>query len=373
MASPIGRVLLMDKGAYSGLTVYNQLDWVRDNGAAWVCKVDGTVGIAPPTLPTTSNANWTLMAADGSVSGSVNWSAINNKPFDDLATGGGLSVNASMELELDTSYLTGSNVSYDNTGSGATSTNVQDAIDELFAGGGGGGASKLDDLSDVSIDSATLDDGQILAYNLTDEEFQNVDMPTGGHTMKPDPTSNPTEADVVTWVKAAASNNEQVASLYGVQNWSNAEITTIIAHVDKDDDTIGRWVDTWETDGDRTGWIWYKGLYGVVDDNEVEISIDFDIKNREVVCLYAYRVDDEVYNAVSNPSGNPQEQGWYELSGSTYVLTTDTSVVGGKTYYIVGGAIAIKLTSPIQSASGVNVAVNLKRQRTNKVNATIIS
>ena len=132
-------------------------------------------------------------------------------------------------------------------------------------------------------------------------------------------------------------------------------------------------MDTWETDGDRTGWIWYKGLYGVVDDNEVEISIDFDIKNREVVCLYAYRVDDEVYNAVSNPSGNPQEQGWYELSGSTYVLTTDTSVVGGKTYYIVGGAIAIKLTSPIQSASGVNVAVNLKRQRTNKVNATIIS
>lgn len=340
MASPIGRVLLMDKGAYSGLTVYNQLDWVRDNGAAWVCKVDGTVGIAPPTLPTTSNANWTLMAADGSVSGSVNWSAINNKPFDDLATGGGLSVNASMELELDTSYLTGSNVSYDNTGSGATSTNVQDAIDELFAGGGG--ASKLDDLSDVSIDSATLDDGQILAYNLTDEEFQNVDMPTGGHTMKPEPTSNPTEADVVTWVKAAASNNDQVPSLYGVQNWSNAEITTIIAHVDKDDDTIGVWNDDWESTSVRTGWIWHKDLYNVLSDNEVEISIDFDVAGKEVVGLYAYRIDDNV-----------------------------TQTIDGQT--VNGGAIAIKLTSPIQNASGVNVAVNLKRQRTNKVNATIIS
>lgn len=175
MASPIGRVLLMDKGAYSGLTVYNQLDWVRDNGAAWVCKVDGTVGIAPPTLPTTSNANWTLMAADGSVSGSVNWSAINNKPFDDLATGGGLSVNASMELELDTSYLTGSNVSYDNTGSGATSTNVQDAIDELFAGGGGG-SSTFAGLDDTNISSPQ--DNQIVQYATVsgNKKLQNVTM-----------------------------------------------------------------------------------------------------------------------------------------------------------------------------------------------------
>lgn len=39
------------------------------------------------------------------------------------------------------------------------------------------------------------------------------------------------------------------------------------------------------------------------------------------------------YNAVSSPSGNPQEQGWYELSGEEYVLTTDTEVQEGKTYY----------------------------------------
>ena len=200
----------------------------------------------------------------------------------------------------------------------------------------------LDGLSDVSIDSTTLDDGQILAYNRSDGEFQNIDMPAGGHTMKPDPTSNPTEADVVTWVKAAASNNEQVASLYGVQNWSNAEITTIIAQMSKDDDTIGVWNDDWESTSVRTGWIWHKDLYNVLSDNEVEISIDFDVAGKEVVGLYAYRVDDDV----------PQ-------------------TIGGQT--VNGGAIAIKLTSPIQNASGVNVAVNLKRQRTNKVNATIIS
>lgn len=47
-------------------------------------------------------------------------------------------------------------------------------------------------------------------------------------------------------------------------------------------------------------------------------------------------IDDE-YKAVSNPSGNPKSQGWYERSGTSpnyvYTLTNDTSVQSGKTYY----------------------------------------
>lgn len=39
------------------------------------------------------------------------------------------------------------------------------------------------------------------------------------------------------------------------------------------------------------------------------------------------------YEAVSNASGNPKEQGWYEKSGNDYVLTSDESVTGSKTYY----------------------------------------
>ena len=164
-----------------------------------------------------------------------------------------------------------------------------------------------------------------------------------GHTMRPDPTSNPDEDDVVTWVKGASSTNDQVPSLYGVQNWSNAEITTLIAHIDSGDDTVGAWNDAWKTDGIRTGWIWHECLYDIVSDNEVEISIDFDVSGEEVVGLYAYRVDDSV-----------------------------TQTIGGQT--VNGGAIAIKLTSPIQNASGVDVAINLKRQRTNLVtNPTILS
>lgn len=47
-------------------------------------------------------------------------------------------------------------------------------------------------------------------------------------------------------------------------------------------------------------------------------------------------IDDD-YKAVSNPTGNPKTQGWYERSGTSpnyiYTLTTDTSVQAGKTYY----------------------------------------
>jgi hypothetical protein len=39
------------------------------------------------------------------------------------------------------------------------------------------------------------------------------------------------------------------------------------------------------------------------------------------------------YVAITNPSGNPQEQGWYEMINGEYVLTTDTTVQGGKIYY----------------------------------------
>ena len=40
------------------------------------------------------------------------------------------------------------------------------------------------------------------------------------------------------------------------------------------------------------------------------------------------------YNEVSNPTGNPQEKGYYEeVSAGVYELTTDTTVDDQKTYY----------------------------------------
>lgn len=42
------------------------------------------------------------------------------------------------------------------------------------------------------------------------------------------------------------------------------------------------------------------------------------------------------FTAVADPSGNPKTSGWYvKNSDGKYVLTTDTSVVSGTTYYVV--------------------------------------
>lgn len=39
------------------------------------------------------------------------------------------------------------------------------------------------------------------------------------------------------------------------------------------------------------------------------------------------------YQEIDDPVGNPAEQGWYEYSNDEYVLTQDTEVIEGKTYY----------------------------------------
>ena len=47
-----------------------------------------------------------------------------------------------------------------------------------------------------------------------------------------------------------------------------------------------------------------------------------------------YAAAAETYVAVTPAAGdNPKTKGWYELDGGTYVLTTDTSVQAGTTYY----------------------------------------
>lgn len=53
--------------------------------------------------------------------------------------------------------------------------------------------------------------------------------------------------------------------------------------------------------------------------------------------MHYYNVEEiepePTYTAVDTPTGNPSTQGWYEKSGDDYVLTADTSVQSGKTYY----------------------------------------
>ena len=62
MGVSAGRVLLIPKGDWNAQTTYTGLDWVRHNGAAWVCKNTCT-GIEPTEA---NSANWQIMSRDGS-------------------------------------------------------------------------------------------------------------------------------------------------------------------------------------------------------------------------------------------------------------------------------------------------------------------
>ena len=61
MGASAGRVLLIPKGDWNANTTYTGLDWVRHNGAAWVCK--NTCTNIEPTLENADN--WQMMARDG--------------------------------------------------------------------------------------------------------------------------------------------------------------------------------------------------------------------------------------------------------------------------------------------------------------------
>ena len=61
MGASAGRVLLIPKGDWNASTTYTCLDWVRHNGAAWVCK--NTCTNIEPTLENTNY--WQLISKDG--------------------------------------------------------------------------------------------------------------------------------------------------------------------------------------------------------------------------------------------------------------------------------------------------------------------
>ena len=61
MGVSAGRVLLIPKGDWNAEATYTGLDWVRHNGAAWVCKNTCT-----NVEPTEENSdNWQIMSRDG--------------------------------------------------------------------------------------------------------------------------------------------------------------------------------------------------------------------------------------------------------------------------------------------------------------------
>lgn len=64
------------------------------------------------------------------------------------------------------------------------------------------------------------------------------------------------------------------------------------------------------------------------------VSTDGTAQMQAEVCEAFYS-----YEEVTNPTGNPYDQGWYELKNEKYIRTFDTVVVSGKTYYKPTGNI----------------------------------
>ena len=230
-------------------------------------------------------------------------------------------------------------------GVNVTLTPKADGSIEIAATGGGGGSSTLGGLSDVSLTTPTAN--QVLLYN--GSEWVNAPAPAGGHTMLPTPAAGITEDDIVDAIKGGLAEggiNDDVPSLNTIGIWSNTDAVVILATAQQNDDGIGNWTDTWETDDDRVGWIWSKALYQVLEKtvegvtvsvHDTEIIPVFDIGPSETVGLLSYRIDDDV-------------------------------TVNGEH----GGAVAFKFTGAIKSAS-VTVGVKLAHQRTRVENATIIT
>ena len=104
--TPIGRILLIPKGDYSGIAVYNALDWVRQSGSSWVCTTDNTTGVTPAVgVP-----EWQLLASDGSVGG---WDSLSNKPFETLGKGVKKDADDSLTLNVTANLLLGSKLDVD--------------------------------------------------------------------------------------------------------------------------------------------------------------------------------------------------------------------------------------------------------------------
>lgn len=56
----VGKIVLTPQGEYSASATYTHLDWVRYNGASWVCKQDNTTGVTP-----IEGAYWSCLSEKG--------------------------------------------------------------------------------------------------------------------------------------------------------------------------------------------------------------------------------------------------------------------------------------------------------------------
>ena len=121
----------------------------------------------------------------------------------------------------------------------------------------------------------------------------------GGHEMLPDPegTPSPSEESVVNTIRNIDdSKNENVASLYGIQKWSNVKRLRVLYNGTIGHTGIGTWKDGEITSADEADW-WQNDNFKLlatsptVDGYDVDFKIMLDPSNGEVISLGGYIVD----------------------------------------------------------------------------------
>ena len=196
------------------------------------------------------------------------------------------------------------------------------STDVYAPSGGGGGLSNAFDEVVVGATTIAASGGDTLTLsagsNITltpnsGTKTVEISASGGGHTM----IDNTTLISSMNTAITEGTTNDDVVSAYGVGTWSNVDAVQILTAVSADDDGVGTWEDddTWETSGVRTGWITHSALYGILNNDDVEIEPVFKITSgaSDAVSLYAMRIDDAItgstggvamkFNAPSTASG----------------------------------------------------------------------
>lgn len=206
------------RGAYSSGTAYVANDVVRDSGSSWIA-LQATTGNPPPSLPTTSNAYWSLLVEkgqDGAGAGTVTSVGL-SVPTGFSASGTPVTGSGTLAMSYAAGYqgytsaeaakLSGIEASADVTDAG----NVGAAIH-----GATGKTTPVDADTFALIDSAASNVLKKLTWaNLKAGVWSTLGSLIGGGTDK----STPVDADLFPIADSAASNASKKLSL--TNHWSN--------------------------------------------------------------------------------------------------------------------------------------------------------
>jgi len=151
----------------------------------------------------------------------------------------------------------------------------------------------------------------------------------GGHEMLPDPegTPSPTEESVVNAVTNAASTNDNVASLFGIQKWSNVKRIRVLYNGTVGHTGIGTWKDGAVTSADEADW-WQNNAFMLLDTSSPTVD--------------GYDTD---FNIMVDPSSEPVTLGGFIIDTTT-------------------GKMCIRFANYVINPADVKIAVDITFTRT---------